>query len=178
MRKGDFYVLFVVGLALLPVSALGQDTLAVTVSTNKQNYDRGQFVLITVEVQKSGTPLKSTTVYYELIDPLGEQISSGFMITDSTGRYTKQVMIGNSSPLGSYTVYVSVTVGDESASATASFQTVPEFNSSVALLVAIVAAVALLTAFRKKENSVLRRAPACVDLTIDRRNSAWSLFLE
>jgi uncharacterized protein YfaS (alpha-2-macroglobulin family) len=150
MSKRYFYALFIVGLALLPISALGQDTLTVTVSTDKQNYDRGQFVLITVEVQKSGMPVTSTTVYFELRDPSGQPISSGFMITDSTGHYTKQIMIGNTSPLGSYTVYVSVTVGDESASATAVFQTVPEFGSSLALLFVIVAAIALLTAFRKK----------------------------
>jgi hypothetical protein len=137
-------------LALLPVSALAQDALIVTVTTDKQTYDQGQFVLITVEVLKSGTPAAYTTVYYQIRDPAGQPISSGFIITDSTGHYTKQIMIGNDFPLGSYEVYVSVTIGDESASATADFQTVPEFNSSLALLSAFVAAVGVLTAFGKK----------------------------
>lgn len=144
------YALFVLGLALLPVSALGQETLTITVSTDKQNYEQGQFVLVTVEVQKSGNPVASTTVYFEIRDPLGQPISSGFMITDSTGHYTKQIMIGNDFPLGSYAVYVTATVGDESASATAVFQTVTESGSSLVLLFVFVVAVGMLSIFRKK----------------------------
>jgi len=146
-----FFAFFTLALALLPVSALAQDTLMITVTTDKQTYDQGQFVLITVEVLKSGTPAAYTTVYYQIRDPAGQPISSGFIITDSTGHYTKQIMIGNDFPLGSNEVYVSVTIGDESASATADFQTVPEFNSSLALLSAFVAAVGMLTAFGKRE---------------------------
>jgi hypothetical protein len=145
-----FYAFFMLALVLLPVSALAQDTLTITVSTDKQTYDQGQFVLITVEVLKSGTPVAYTTVYYQILDPVGKPISSGFMITDSTGHYTKQIMIGNDFPLGLYEAYVSVTVGDESASATAVFQTVPEFSSSLALLSAFVAVVGMSTAFRRK----------------------------
>jgi hypothetical protein len=145
-----FFAFFTLALALLPVSALAQDTLIITVTTDKQTYDQGQFVLIAVEVLKSGTPLAYTTVYYQIRDPAGQQISSGFMITDSTGHYTKQITIGSDFPLGSYEVYVSVTVGDEAASATAVFQTVPEFSSSLALLSAFVAVVGMSTAFRRK----------------------------
>lgn len=150
MSRQYFCVLFV-ALMMLLVSALGQEALSITVSTDKQNYDRGQAVLITVKVQQFGAPVASTVVYFELRDPQNQVKASGFMITDSTGKYSKQIMIGDSFPLGSYTVYVSVTVGSQSASATAVFQTIPEFAFSLVLVVAFVVAIGMLSAFGKRE---------------------------
>jgi hypothetical protein len=150
MSDRYFWALLVLGLIILPASALGEETLSIKVSTDKQDYGLGQSVFVTVEVQKSGNPVAGATVYFDLRGPEGRSVLSGFMITDSSGHYTKRIVIGNDLPLGSYAVHVSVTIGDDSASATAVFQTVPEFGSNLALLLAFVAAVWTLTVFRKK----------------------------
>jgi uncharacterized protein YfaS (alpha-2-macroglobulin family) len=140
---------------LLPVLTPGQEALSITLTTDKQNYDLGQAVLFTVRVQQSGAPVASVVVFFELRDPQNHVMANGFGITDSTGKYSRQIMIGNDFPLGPYTVYVSVTANGQSASTTAVFQTIPEFVSGSMLIQvsAFVIAISMLALYGKRKVS-------------------------
>jgi hypothetical protein len=152
MKRAHLCLLFVLAL-MLPVPAVSQNPLSISVVTNSQNYGLGQVVLVTVKVELSGAPVAQTPVYYELRDPLNQTITNGLITTDDTGRYTKQIMIGNDFPLGSYTVYVRVTVGSQTASATASFQTIPEFSSYIVLVFTLGISLGILGPFGKRRSS-------------------------
>lgn len=152
MSRQYLYLLPVLALTLLPVSTLGQEALSITVTTDKQSYDLGQAVLITVRVQQFGAPVANVLVYFELRDPQHQVRASGTMITDSTGKYTRQILIGNELPLGSYTVYVTATVGNQSASAETVLQTIPEFPSTLVLMFALVIAIGISRVYPKKGN--------------------------
>jgi len=135
---------------MLPISARGQAPLVITVTTDKQDYGLGQVVMFTVQVQQSGGPVAHTPVYFELRDPQNEVRANGLISTDDTGKYTKQITIGNDFPLGAYTIYVRVTVGTQTASATASFQTIPEFASDMVLALTLAIGVGILKVSRRK----------------------------
>jgi hypothetical protein len=152
MKRHYLCLLFVLAL-MLPYSALGQESLSITVSTDKQNYGLGQIVVFTVKVQQAGAPLAHTPVYYELRDSQNQVRANGLITTDDTGRYTKQITIGDNFPLGSYTVYVRVTVGSQTASATTAFQTIPEFPSDVVLLFTLAVGIGILGASRRRKLS-------------------------
>jgi hypothetical protein len=152
MNRAYLCLLFVLAL-MLPAPAVSQTSLSITVGTNSQDYGLGQIVLVTVKVELSGAPVAHTPVYYELRDPRNQTIANGLMTTDDTGRYTKQIAIGNDFPLGSYTVYVTVTVGSQTASATASFQTIPEFPSYMVLVFTLGISVGILGAFGRRRPS-------------------------
>jgi len=134
LTKQYLYLLFVLAFVLLPLSASGQETLSVTVTTDKQSYSFGQTILIAISVQQFGAPVASVTVFYELRGPQNQVIANGFGITDSTGKCMKQVTVDNDFPLGSYIVYVSVSANGQTAYATSAFQTIPEFTSSLGLV--------------------------------------------
>ena len=139
---------------LLVAPTLGQDTLSISVSTDKQDYDLGQVVLITVRVQQFGAPVANAVVYFELRDPQNRLKSSGFGgVTDSSGKISWQVIVGNDFPLGSYTVSVSVNAGGQTATAQTAFQTIPEFQSILVLVVALAIAIGMLEVSRKKEGA-------------------------
>lgn len=130
---------------MLIISAFGQSqTLSVTVNTGKQSYDQGQLISITGIVQDSGSPVPNVVVVFELRDPQKQVRASGFTTTNSSGGYSRQIMIGNDFPNGAYSVYVSVTVGSQSASATTEFQAVPEFSSAWMLVIAFTMAIIIL----------------------------------
>lgn len=136
---------------MLPLSAFCQAPLVITVTTDKQDYGLGQIVTFTVQVQLSGGPVAHTPVYFELRDPQNKVRVNGLISTDDTGKYTKQITIGNDFPLGSYTVYVRVTVGSQTSSATAAFQTIPEFTSDMPLMLALAMGVSIMEACRRRK---------------------------
>ncbi len=138
-------------LTLLPTLTSGQQNLSITVTTDKQTYAVGQAIFISILVQQSGAPAASVVVFYKLVGPQNQLITEGFGITDSTGKYMKMVTVGNDFPVGSYTAFASVSVNDETASATCAFQTVPEFASGLWLVqvVAFFIAITLLSRKRK-----------------------------
>jgi hypothetical protein len=151
MIRQCFCVFFVLALVLLPVPMFGQEALSVTVSTDKQDYDVGQVVLITVRVQQFGVPVANAEVYFQLRDPQNQVRANGFRgVTDSSGKLSWQVMVGSNYPLGSYSVYVSVNAGGQSATAQTAFQTIPEFPSILVLVVALAIAFGMLEVYRKK----------------------------
>jgi len=145
--------LLALALMLLVVPTIGQEALSITVSTDRRDYGLGQAVLITATVRQFGAPVANAVVYFELRDPQNQIKASGFMFTDSLGKCSRQTMIGNDFPLGSYTANVRVTVGNQSASATTAFQTIPEFPSSLVLALALVIAIGMLEVYRKKEGA-------------------------
>lgn len=104
MNRPHVFLMFVVAL-MLPILALCQGSLSITVSTDKQEYGLGQIVIFTIQVQQSGAPVAHTSVYYELRDSQNQVRANGLITTDDTGRFTKQITIGNDFPLGSYAVY-------------------------------------------------------------------------
>ena len=156
MSKRYLYLLFALALLLLPVSASSQETLSVTVSTDKQSYSFGQTILIAISVQQFGAPVASVTVYYELRGPQNQVIANGFGITDSTGKCMKQVTVESDFPLGSYIVYVSVSANGQTAYATSAFQTIPEFTSSLSLV--LVQSFAFLIAVTMLRSRVKRKS--------------------
>ena len=135
---------------MLPHSASGQASLSITVTTDKQDYGLGQIVMFTVQVQQSGGPVAHAPVYFELRDSQNEVRANGLISTDDTGKYTKQITIGNDFPLGSYTVYVRVTVGSQTQSATAAFQTISEFTSGMALILALAMGASVVEVCRRR----------------------------
>jgi hypothetical protein len=137
-------LLFVLALMLLAVPTRAQENLTVTVTTDKQSYSLGQTILIAISVQQFNAPVASVVVHYELHGPQNQVITNGFGITDSTGKYMRQVTVGNDYPLGSYTVDASVSANGQTASASSAFQTIPEFTSSSGLV--LVQALAFLIA--------------------------------
>jgi hypothetical protein len=140
---------------LLLVPARGQSALSVTVTTDKQSYALGQTILIAISVQQFGAPVASVVVFYELRGPQNQAIANGFGITDSTGKCTIPVTVANNIPLGSYTVFVSVSANGQTASASSAFQTVPEFTSSLGLMMAqtfaLLIAIIMLTLCRRRK---------------------------
>jgi hypothetical protein len=150
------YLCLVVALTfiLLPVSTSGQETLSVTVTTDKQTYALGQTILIAVSVQQFGAPVASVVVFFELRGPQNQVITNGFGITDSTGKYMRQIAIGNDFSLGSYSVIVKVSANGQDASATSAFQAVPEFSSDLILvqLLAFFIAITMLRSYRKRRS--------------------------
>jgi hypothetical protein len=146
MNRPYVFLMFVMAL-MLPVLTMGQGSLSITVTTDKQDYGLGQIVTLTIQVQQSGAPVAHTSVYYELRDSQNQVRANGLITTDDTGRFTKQITIGNDFPLGAYAVYARVTVGDQTASATTAFQTIPEFSSNVVLMIAFVVGTGILGAF-------------------------------
>lgn len=151
MKNRCLFAVIVLTLIPLLVPALGQTSLTITVSTDKQNYDLGQLIVITGSVHQSGAPVPNAVVVFELRDPQNQVKASGFMNTDSSGAYSRQLTIGNDFPLGAYTVYVSVTVGSQSASATTKFQAIPEFLSSLVPVIALVITIGILRGNGKQE---------------------------
>jgi len=151
MIRQFFCVLFVLALMLMPVPMFGQEALSVTVSTDKQDYDLGQVVLVTVRVQQFGLPVANAEVYFQLRDSQNQVKASGFRgVTDSSGKLSWQVIVGNNYPLGSYSVIVSVNAAGQSATAQTAFQTIPEFPSSLVLVVTLAIAFGMLEVYRKK----------------------------
>jgi hypothetical protein len=154
MSRRRFCIMFALACMLLAVPTFGQDTLSVTVSTDKQDYDLGQAVLITVRVRQFGAPVANAVVYFELRDPQNQVRAKGFEgVTDSSGKLSWQIMIGNDFRLGSYVVYVSVNAGGQSATAQTAFQTIPEFSSILVLVVAVAMTVGMLDVYRAKERA-------------------------
>ena len=151
------YLLFALALVLLPIPASTQETLSVTVTTDKQSYSFGQIILIDISVQQFGAPVASVTVFYELRGPQNQVVANGFGITDSTGKCMKQVTVDNDFPLGSYVVYVSVSANGQTAYATSAFQTIPEFSSSLALVLvqsfAFLIAITMLRSRAKRKSA-------------------------
>lgn len=156
MAKQSLYLLFVLALILLPAPTNGQENLSVTVTTDKQSYALGQTILMIISVRQFGAPVVSVAVFYELLGPQNQVITNGFGITDSTGKYTKQVTVGNDFPLGSYTVYVNVSANGQTTSATSAFQTIPEFTSDPGLVLiqafVFLIAITILTSCRKRKS--------------------------
>jgi hypothetical protein len=158
-------VLVALMLILFPVSTGGQENLSIAVTTDKQTYALGQTILIAVSVQQFGAPVASVTVFYEVQGPQNQVITSGFGITDSTGKYMKQITIGNDLSVGSYTVTARVSANGQNASAISAFQTVPEFASDLILvqLFAFFSAIALLRSSRKRESHSVERGSTEAD---------------
>ena len=154
MSRWGFCFLFALVFMLLAVPTLGQETLSITVSTDRKDYDLGQVILITVRVQQFGAPVANAVVYFELRDPQNQVRASGFEgVTDSSGKISWQVMIGNDFPLGSYIVYISVNAGGQSATAQIAFQTIPEFPSALVLVFAFAIAIVMLEVYRKRDGA-------------------------
>jgi hypothetical protein len=150
--RGFLLLALVVMLLAGPVSA--QENLSVTVTTDKQTYALGQAIIISVSVQQFGAAVASVSIFYELRGPQNQAITSGFGITDSNGKYTKTATVANDFPLGSCTVYVSVSANGQTASATSAFQTIPEFNSGVgALLVQTFVLLIAIMAIKSRRRS-------------------------
>ncbi len=154
----QFLLLLIVALMLLPTLTRGQENLSITVTTDKQTYAFGQIIFISILVQQSGAPAASVVVFYKLVGPQNQLMTDGFGITDSTGKYVKIVTVGNDFPVGTYTAYASVSVNDQTASATSAFQTVPEFASGFLFVqaVAFLIAIALLSRKRKPGEQAAR----------------------
>jgi hypothetical protein len=155
LGKQYLCLLFLLALILLPVPASGQETLSVTVTTDKQTYALGQTILIAITVQQFGGPVASVVVFYEVRGPQNLVITNGFGITDSTGKCTREVTVENSFPLGSYTVSVTVSANGQTASATSAFQTIPEFTSGLGLV--LVQAFAFLIAITMMRSCAKRK---------------------
>jgi hypothetical protein len=153
LTKQYLCLLFVLALILLPVLTSGQETLSVTVTTDKQSYALGQTILIAISVQQFGAPVASVVVFYELRGPQNQVITNGFGITDSTGKYMRQITVGNDFPLGSYTVNVKVSANGQDASATSAFQTIPEFTLGPLLiqLFSFLITITVLRSYRKRK---------------------------
>ena len=151
---------------MLPLSASGQASLSITVTTEKQDYGLGEIVIFTVQVRQSGGPVAHAPVYFELRDPQNEVRANGLISTDDTGKYTKQIMIGNDFPLGSYTIYVRVTVGNQTASDMAVFQTIPEFTSGIVPMLALAMGASIIELRRRRKFT--RKQPSLS------RNMEWS----
>jgi hypothetical protein len=154
-----FWLLIALAFILLPVSASGQETLSVTVTTNEQTYALGQTILIAISVQQFGAPVASVTVFFEVQGPQNQVITNGFGITDSTGKYMTQITIRNDLSLGSYTVIARVSANGQNASATSAFQTVPEFTSDLILvqLFAFFIAITMLRSYGKRKSDPFER---------------------
>jgi hypothetical protein len=162
-------LLFVLALILLPVSTSGQETLTITVTTDQQSYALGQTILMAISVQQFGSPVASVAVFYELRGPQNQVITNGFGITDSTGKYAKQVTVENDFPLGAYTVYVSVSANGQTASATGAFRTIPEFTSGPVLL-AFLIIITMLISCRKWKSAQQSGDKLAQSLASDKHN--------
>ena len=164
-KQYDYCLLLVLALLLVPISTSGQENLSITVTTDKQSYALGQTILIAASVQQFGAPVASVSVFYELRGPQNQVVTNGFGITDSTGKYTRAVTVGNDFPLGSCTVYVSVSANGQTASATSAFQTIPEFTSSLGLVLVqafvLLIAITAIASRRKKKVADLNRLASC-----------------
>jgi hypothetical protein len=140
LRKIVPYSGLVSVLCLLAVSsAFAEGGLTISVATDKQVYGHGEAIVIMGEVMDAGQPLSNVTVAFELTNLSGSgTFASGFMTTNSAGAYSKNLTVGgfllHFSPTGSYEVLVSVSANNETASASASFQVVPEFPYSAGKL--------------------------------------------
>lgn len=123
-------------------------------TTDKQTYALGQTILIAVSVQQFGAPVASVVVFFELRGPQNQVITNGFGITDSAGKYMRQITIGNDFSLGSYSVIVKVSANGQDASATSAFQAIPEFSSDLILvqLFALFIAITMLRSYGKRES--------------------------
>jgi hypothetical protein len=167
-------LLFVMALILLPVSTSGQETLTITVTTDQQSYSLGQSILMAISVQQFGSPVASVAVFYELRGPQNQVITDGFGITDSTGKYAKQVTVENDFPLGAYTVYVSVSANGQTASATSAFRTIPEFTSGLGpVLLAFLITITMLISCRKWKSTQQSGDKLAQSLKSDKHNQRW-----
>jgi hypothetical protein len=137
-------------LCLLVVSpAFAESGLTITVATDKQAYGHGEVIVIMGEVMDAGQPLSNVTVAFELTNLSGSStFASGFMTTNSAGAYSRNLTVGgfllHFSPTGAFKVIVSVTLGNETASSSASFQVVPEFPYSAEQIVLVASIVVCL----------------------------------
>ena len=148
MRSVVSFSISTLVLAFLVASVSGQGPVTLTVTTDKQVYDRGTVLAITGQVQDSGSPVPNVVVVFELRDSQNNVKASGFATTDQAGAFSRTITVGNDFAVGSFTVYVSVTVGDQTASNSVSFQVVPEFPLGPGLVMLVAFAVAL--SFLKK----------------------------
>jgi len=149
-------ILALIGLAFSIVSGvcgnqavMAQRTLTITVATDKKTYGPGAVIEITGQVLRAGQPEGNVTVVFELRNQTGT-IASGFMMTNSTGEFSKVLQVAGAFIPGSYTVYVGVTVDNETATSSASFTVVPEFPSSPQLIVLVSLAVSILLLRQRK----------------------------
>jgi len=100
-----------------------QDELRVSISTDKEKYDRGDEVRISGLVKLNlGASVAGATVSLSVLDPAGEEVHAAVMNTDQAGRYAENFTLPSIAVEGTYTVYATASMtGYKDAYATVTF---------------------------------------------------------
>jgi hypothetical protein len=166
MKKTSVPLVFalMIGVLLLTHLAIAQSTISISVSTSKGSYNLREAITIAGQVLNGSTPVPNAVVVFELRDSQNQVKASGYMTTDQSGQYSRTVS-GNFTQ-GGYTVYVNVTVGNQTASNNTAFQVVPEFPAGIdfVLTIALILSFGLTRITQRKTQKHLRLRHLCVTL--------------
>jgi hypothetical protein len=164
MKKTFVPLIFalMIGILTLTHSTLAQSAISISVSTSKGSYNLRETITITGQVLNVTTPVSNAVVVFELRDSQNQMRASGYMTTNQTGQYSR-IVSGNFTQ-GGYTVYVNVTVGNQTTSNNTGFQVVPEFPSGIefVLAIALILTFGLTTVMQRRTQMHSRRHQSMV----------------
>jgi peptide/nickel transport system substrate-binding protein len=102
---------------------MAQGALEVTVSSDSGSYNAGEAVTFSGRVTSAGNPIEGVVVVFEVRNPQGTVIASGYATTSSDGGYSKRFTLPSDAQSGTYKIYVSVNYQGQAASAETTFST-------------------------------------------------------
>lgn len=104
--------LVVEGEATTTTTAPYEKKLKVTVSTNQENYEKGDKVVIFGFVKtRHGGSVAGATVSLSVVDPLGKDVHIKSIVTDQSGRFSDNFTLSTDAMEGTYAVYVAADMG-------------------------------------------------------------------
>lgn len=115
--------LIVEGEAVPPTTPPEQKKLIVTMSTDQENYEKGDNVEISGYVKlNSGVSVEGATVSLNVLDQAGEAVHAAVTETDEAGRYSDKFNLPLNAADGTYTVYATANMtGYKDSYATVTF---------------------------------------------------------
>jgi hypothetical protein len=137
--------------------AVTADSLEVTIVLNKEEYDKGEIITISGQIQDAnGNPVSNAVISIQVNDPDGKMVHIAMKISNQDGEYYDQFIIANNSLNGSYTVFVT---GSKSGYSDITRQTnytvIPEFSK---LFFVIFSAFSLMYIINKRFQPFVSRA--------------------
>lgn len=102
-------------------SAIAQETLKITISTDSSSYNPSEAVRLNGKVTLSENPVGGAVVVFEARNPQNSVIGSGYASTSSEGNYGKEFVLQSDATSGLYTIYVNVNYQGQMSSAETRF---------------------------------------------------------
>ena len=124
MLKTYKLLLFIAALTALVAAtpAICAASLNITVETSKPSYEVGEDISIHGRLTDNGSPVPDNSVGLQVKDPHNDVVVSRTLQTNASGEYNLTFKLPTDAKNGTYTVYVSATYMQETATNNATFE--------------------------------------------------------